>query len=275
MAKKTKDKKKTPPKPNLEKAKWIYDVEERDEWIAPDIDDPDFGAKLMTMPNIPLPLHHVNPRNIMGQSKWDVIRRMCYRRADDTCEVCGAHPEDKRKRQAHEVYDIDYRTGTVTFKRVVCLCYDCHVLGIHSGRALTLFKKGSPLMTKDAILHGAEHLFQILDAYNKLHPDDEPLRAYYTMLSYIDHPELHDEMTELAAKYHIKFWKENEDAGSKWGDWKLVIGDKEFPTPYEDYSAWELAMAEANAKADRQGTIQTTEAQEKLNDLLKFLDKKA
>ena len=82
-------------------------------------------------------------------------------------------------------------------------------------------------------------------------------------------------MTELAAKYHIKFWKENEDAGSKWSDWKLVIGDKEFPTPYEDYSAWELAMAEANAKAERQGTVQTTKAQEAMGDLLKFLDKKS
>ena len=31
---------------------------------------------------------------------------------------------------------------------------------------------------------------------------------------------------------------------AKWKDWKLIIGDQEYPTPYENEDAWKDAMEE-------------------------------
>ena len=51
-------------------------------------------------------------------------------------------------------------------------------------------------------------------------------------------------MEELIKKYDVKFYMEDEKKAAKWEDWKLIIGDKEFPTPYKNEEAWKEAMEE-------------------------------
>ena len=221
-----------------------YDIKLVDHWTMPEGDD---MRPLVAMPNIPKPLHLMNPRNLLGARTWNCMRKAAYASANDTCEICGDRPEELRRRHGHEVYDIDYKAGTVTFKRVFCICSLCQLGGIHTGRALTLFKKDNPLYPKEFLLEGAEHAFSIIDSYNKDHPDAD-LRAYATYLDYLKQDELREPMEKLIEKYNIKFYQEDKKNLAPWGEWKLIIGKKEYPTPYKDEQEWEKAMEQQSKK---------------------------
>lgn len=216
-----------------------YDVKLVDGWLPPKGDD---LRPLIAMPNIPKPLHGVNPRTLLGGAAWNRLRKSCYANADDTCEICGAKPENLRHRHGHEVYKIDYAHGTAEFDRVFCVCSLCHLACIHTGRALTLWKQNNPLYPTEFLLEGAEHAFKIINQYNKENPGAE-LRAYATFLDYLRQEELREPMEKLIKKYDIKFYKE-VDGMVDWGDWKLIIGSKEYKTPYENEDAWKKAMEE-------------------------------
>lgn len=221
-----------------------YDVKLVDGWLPPKGDD---LRPLIAMPNIPKPLHGVNPRTLLGSSNWNKMRRACYAAADDTCEICGYKPENLRQRHGHEVYIIDYEKGTVTFQRVFCICALCHLGCIHTGRAITLFKQGNPLYPKEFLLEGAEHSFTIISSFNREHPEAD-LRAYVTFLDYLKCEELREPMEALIKKYNIKFYMEDPKKMAKWGDWKLLIGENEYPTPYQNEKDWEEAMKERSKK---------------------------
>lgn len=220
-----------------------YDVKVVDGWLPPKGDD---LRPLIAMPNIPRPLHGVNPRTLLGPSTWNRMRKFCYSHAHDTCEICGRKPDNLRNRHGHEVYEIDYAHGTAKFVKVFCLCSVCHLACIHTGRALTLWKKGNPLYPTEFLLLGAEHAFKIISEYNKDHPGED-LRAYATFLDYLKHDELREPMQKLIEKYDMKFYREVDDM-VEWGDWELLIGDREYPTPYANREEWQATMEEREAK---------------------------
>ena len=126
-----------------------------------------------------------------------------------------------------------------------------HVYFIHSGRALTLFKQGNPLYPASKLLEGAEHGFKQVYEWNESHPEEEQLRVYATFVDYLKEPDLKEPMEKLIKKYNIKFYFENENHVASWKDWRLIIGDKEYPTPYKSRDDWQKAMEERN-KADPQ-----------------------
>lgn len=109
------------------------------------------NPRLLLHPNIPKPLHGVNPRSIKGRTWWTNTRREVYKKAGYCCEACGhnAPYDHERKRffsrddnlHAHEIYKIDYVGCIVELERIVALCPQCHS-GIHSGRLNALFDKG-------------------------------------------------------------------------------------------------------------------------------------
>ena len=222
-----------------------YDVKLVDHWDCPEEND----ARILTMPNIPKPMHNCAPRTLLGSSVWNFMRKKCYEKANDTCEICGDCPEDKHYRHAHELYSIDYAKQEVKFVRPICVCKNCHLLCIHTGRALTLYKQGSPYYPADSLLFGAEHCFKQISEYNKAHPDEEPLRVFQTWLDYLKEPELEPRMRELIERYDIKFYRvlnKWENKKSYFKKWKMLIGDKWYPTPYESMSEWEEAMSKRN-----------------------------
>lgn len=218
-----------------------YDIKLVDKWLCPSRMD----ARVIAMPNIPRPLHCQNPRNILGRSTWDKMRKACYAKAEYKCEICGYEPE-KGGCDAHELYDIDYKKGVAKFVGTVCLCRKCHRLGIHTGRCITLFKQGNPLMTKEALLDGAENVFKLIYEYNQRH--NKEIRAYSTFLDYLKCDELNEPMRKLINKYEIKFYEEDEKKMAKWAKWKLIIGDTEYHTPYKNEEEWEKAMEEESKK---------------------------
>lgn len=206
------------------------------------------GARLLTMPNVPHPLHTLNPRNILGRTTWDHMRKKCYYSAGYKCEACGRTVDGDEKLHAHELYSINYYAGESRFMRTVCLCPTCHVLGIHSGRALTLAKKGSPLMPKERLLKGAENLFRLLHEYNVEHPKEPPLRAYITFIDYAKWPPIAKEMEELIEKYDVKFYMEDPECTARWEKWHLIVGNKTYQTPFKDQADWSAKMAAMNAE---------------------------
>lgn len=87
----------------------------------------------LLMPRVPLPLHHRNPRSILAgidRGWWDRTRRKVYEVQNQHCAICGCHKQYQISRrkilEAHELYDIDYTTGTVRLIGILPLCPVCH-----------------------------------------------------------------------------------------------------------------------------------------------------
>lgn len=225
------------------------EVERVDEWIAPDKTE-GIDPRIITMPNVPKPTHSLAPRTLLGASNWEHMRRRCYYEAGYKCEACGAEigkDIEKKDLHAHELYTIDYIKGDVVFARCVALCEKCHLRCIHTGRMYTLFKKNSPMMPERKVLEGAEHAFSLVSKWNKEHPDDKPLKLYATWIQFAKDKRIGEQIMELIEKYDVKFYSETKKQ-AKWEDWKLIIGDRTYPTPYASVEDWEKKMEELNKK---------------------------
>ena len=238
-----------------------------DKWVAPE----GSGAPILTMPNVPHPLHTCAPRTILGATTWNHMRNRCYFEANYICEACGAkvkteYNEDgtihhqyhddgtiaKRNLHAHELYSYDYNKGTARFERCVALCSTCHVGFIHSGRMLTMYKQGDPLTTTESVLNSIEHGFKQIKQWNDDHYGEEKLRVYYAIIDFVDDPVIGEKVRELIDKYEIEFYMPDGKLFPKgnpvWSGWKLIIGNKEYPSPFHSRKEWEDTMAENNAK---------------------------
>lgn len=90
---------------------------------------------------VPLPLWGVNPRSILtkiDKDWWTRTRQRVYESSSNYCRACGKHKSEQigypKNIDAHEVYDIDWKTGRVTLKEIIPLCSSgCHPY-IHFGR---------------------------------------------------------------------------------------------------------------------------------------------
>lgn len=229
----------------MEKKK--YPIERRLKWTCPE----GGGAPLLTMPNIPKPLHRVNPRLIMGEAAWNKARKKAYFDAGYKSEISGTLCAEPGSLHAHEVYDINYVTGICTFKRVCAITPLEHVYFIHSGRMLTLWRSGNPLYPTAKVLEGIENGFNIIHEWNKTHLRRQKLKVYETMLEFLDYEEIAEPIEKLIEKYNIEFWGEDTKRRCDWGDWKLVIAKEdgtkeEYGTPYANHEEWVQAMVEAS-----------------------------
>ncbi len=100
--------------------------------------------ELLLHPPIPLSMHGVNPRTIMGKQKWDEVRREAYDKNNDCCWICGVHRSVAKPNpwlEAHETYNIDYEKFEMTLREIVALCPLCHMF-IHRGRLELRVKSG-------------------------------------------------------------------------------------------------------------------------------------
>lgn len=219
-------------------------VEKVTKWVCPE----GTGIPLITMPNVPRPLHGtgMQPRTIYGETVWNYMRKKAYFDADYKCEICGCSPE-KGQLHAHELFDYDYENTTGTFNRVVAICRTCHD-GIHSGRLITMYKNNNPLYPASYVLKVVENAFRLVHDFNVSHPDAK-LKLYETFVGYLQYPELEDKMKYLIKKYGIEFYGEHVVKSKRWKGWKVIVNGKEYESPYKCQADWEDAMA-INNKQD-------------------------
>jgi len=177
--------------------------------------------EILMHPNIPKPLHEVNPRNIMGQEAWDIVRKEVYASTNDHCIACGVHKSKARGHQwveAHEFYNIDYAAGKVEIDRIIPLCHYCHNF-IHSGRMSMIIGKEK---TEEEVVEILEHGFAILAKAE--------LPCFYFTL-HLAH--------ELDAEtYGVVQALTPDGEMPEWGDWRLLWNGKEYPPKYKTQEEW-------------------------------------
>lgn len=181
--------------------------------------------EILLHPNIPKPLHGVNPRTIYGTNWWNRERLKTYKTTEFHCAACGVHKSEARSRQwmeGHEIYEIDYQKGRAVFKEVVPLCHYCHNY-IHDGRMTHLLEKG--------LLHHAKFVAVIK------HGDAVLRRAGLERQTHAER-ELAVQALEAAGKL------------CKWPKWRLILDGKEHEPIYKSYAEWVQAMSESDGESD-------------------------
>lgn len=159
--------------------------------------------QLLGQANIPKPLHGINPRTIMGTSKWAKHRQVIVQN-NPYCKSCGA---TNCTLDLHEDYEIDYNNCIMKIRDYVPLCKSCHSF-IHSGllRVWVSEKTVSIQAAKDILQHGinicAQHSIQIFAGTALLAKDLRvPLGS-------------------------VRSW--TPKISSEWGYWKLLYDGKEY-----------------------------------------------
>jgi hypothetical protein len=183
--------------------------------------------ELLSSPNIPKPLHTVNPRNIIGRYWWDQRRQEAYSKHDYKCWACGVpkqHAEFHQWLEAHEDYDIDWQSGKVELKEIVALCHSCHNF-IHNGRLYTIYKEGQ--VGRSRVMHILEHGFGICERNNV-----QPYFGAYLTLNLMNGQELEEAIINAKSKG----WFPHIEAS--WDKWHLVIEGHQYYSPFKDFDAW-------------------------------------
>lgn len=84
---------------------------------------------ILTIEMVPSTSWYSNVRSNVTTEKWDAIRRKCYSRANNKCEICGDVGTNQgfvHKVECHEIWDYDDSTLTQKLIGLIALCPYCH-----------------------------------------------------------------------------------------------------------------------------------------------------
>lgn len=163
--------------------------------------------------NIPKPMHGLAPRVVLGTSWWNKERKKAYASTHYRCLACGVHKFYAQYREwleGHEVYNIDYAKGRMTYVEAVPLCHFCHNF-IHDGRLRALLERGQ-------IPHGKYSA--IISHGNRVLAE-----AGLTKMSY--------EERDLAYTNGVL-----NGSVATWNTWRLAVFGKEYEPIYKSYEEW-------------------------------------
>lgn len=176
---------------------------------------------LLTQPNIPKPLHGINPRTMRGKDWWDKVRKEAYKSTDNHCKACGIHKSLARYHkwlEAHEAYKIDYIKGLVIIEKIVPLCHACHNF-IHSGRLAKI--AGSRECSMEKAIEILEHGFRILAKNN--------LKCFPGTL-------MTAEMLQ-AGTYNVESY-EFPEITTRWEDWRMIFEEDIYRPKFATFEEW-------------------------------------
>lgn len=177
--------------------------------------------QILSQPNIPKPLHGVNPRSIMGQTAWNNVRMQVYDSFGGYCRSCGIHKSGAKffpRLEAHEDYKIDYKYGIMKIHRIVPLCHQCHMF-IHSGRltALLYKKEIQSHYVKSIINHG----FGLAKEYG--------FKVFYVTELLGD---------SIGIKCPVESWRPPRDIHIPWSEWRMEWNGTQYPPQHESFESW-------------------------------------
>lgn len=195
----------------------LQDLFKQTRVIAPSIPA---KPELLTHPNIPKPLHLVNPRTELGSTWWEKTKAEAKVAAGGYCQACGTHytkTHGPKWLEAHEEYNYDYPAGRITYVRAVALCHYCHNF-IHSGRLQNILgKEKSEESAKNILQHG----FWVLSGAG--------LKSFPNTLNFAK---------ELGVNtFGVRAYK-IPDTSVAWADWRMIIFGKEYGPKFKSYEEW-------------------------------------
>ena len=177
--------------------------------------------EILTQPNVPKPMHGLNPRTLLGQEWWDRTRFAAQKRTGYRCAACGVHKTAAKGHQwleGHEAWNIDYKTGRCEVTRIEPLCHYCHNF-IHSGRLSMIMGRDK---TESEVVEILEHGFAIL-AEHKLKCFGGTLALAYSLKCQTYRVREYPSPSRIAA----------------WGDFILVLDGVEYQSKFATYAQWE------------------------------------
>lgn len=157
---------------------------------------------LLLLENVPKPCHQLNPRSVLGDAWWDRERKLAYASTNYHCEACGIHKSKIKHLEGHEVYDIDYQKGRLTYVRTTPLCPKCHQY-IHDGRLQMMLQQGqiNRQHYTSVIQHGDSVLAS--DGLRKLNRNERDDKIRLSIIS---------------------------GRIAQWNDWRLIIDTRPYET---------------------------------------------
>lgn len=162
---------------------------------------------LLLHPQIPKPLHGVNPRTILGEAWWNEKRKEAYKENNYCCWACGS--SERQPLEAHECYEINYIMGSAKLVQIVALCDLCHAF-IHKGRIANLVEaKKMTIEEANEIMKHGEMVTKSID----------PLR-------------LPDWLIETLSS------RDGTLNTAKWTDWYLELEGKKYHSPHKSFEEW-------------------------------------
>jgi hypothetical protein len=164
--------------------------------------------EVLAAPAIPLPMHGMAPRIVLGQDWWDRERKAAFHRTCQHCVACGAGRKEPGRCQVlsgHECYAIDWERGRMTYVETVPLCERCHSF-VHPGYLEVRLVKGE--------ISAEEYAAIMVHGWSLL----------------------------LAAKV-VRIPHRGQAAA--WSRWRLVIDGKLYPPLYATRADWLAAHGEA------------------------------
>ncbi|MFX4299996.1 hypothetical protein [Pseudosulfitobacter pseudonitzschiae] len=179
--------------------------------------------EILEQPLIPPPLHGLNPRNIMGRTAWDILRKEIYARHGYTCAACGVYSRRailKRGLEAHERYEIDYPGKRMVVTGMEPLCHACHCF-VHSGLLEVRLAKRQVSAETVAIILG--HGSGVLKGSGGKMPPGADLLC-----------------RKLKLKHDLKV--QRHPPRLTWPGWVLEWEGETYPSLYPSEAAWKKAM---------------------------------
>lgn len=162
----------------------------------------DLRPEVLLCSQIPMPLHEVAPRNILGTKWWNKTRQEAYQSTAYHCVACGIYKFQAHFRkwlEGHELYTIDYKRGLMTYIETVPLCHCCHNY-IHIGRLNALLDQG--------LVSHAKFMFIVNHGDSVLH------------------------------RAGLKRLPVYQGQCAPWKKWRLVLNGKKHPPKFKTEKAW-------------------------------------
>ena len=164
---------------------------------------------ILLHPQIPKPMHGLAPRTILGQAWWDNERQAAYAKYNQHCWACGVHRDNALPThwlEAHEMYDINYESGTMQYVFACALCTLCHKY-IHFGKLTEDCKIGK--VTPELLLTVKKHGRSLLSYAEVLGKAIKPRTI------------------------------------APWSSWRLILDGREYPGLWPSYEAWKAHYSSA------------------------------
>jgi hypothetical protein len=172
------------------------------DWTARPKVSKTLSPELLSQPNIPKPLHGINPRTIMGEAAWRIHRQVVVTNSP-YCKACG---KETLQLDLHEDYVINYKKKLMTLKSYVPVCRQCHMF-IHSGFLLTMYKQQK--ISREQVINILTNGINILDHHS--------LPIFIGTYSFAK-----------ALKLDTKDLKTSNPGNTTWDGWRMLYKGKEY-----------------------------------------------